>query len=102
MVTAGTYTKIPYFNTDARRDVLLKMLTDVTKEFGWRLQAWAVMANHYHFVASTERPERLGKMLGKLHVLCIMASPRLMFFHMPVGYRQNNLSVSAISRAARG
>jgi putative transposase len=67
MVTAGTYTKIPYFNTDARRDVLLKMLTDVTKEFGWRLQAWAVMANHYHFVASTERPERLGKMLGKLH-----------------------------------
>jgi putative transposase len=67
MVTAGTYNKTCYFNTEARLDALLKLLMDVTMEYGWRLQAWTVMAHHYHFVAATERPETLGKMLGKLH-----------------------------------
>jgi putative transposase len=43
------------------------MLLKVTTEFDWRLQAWAVMANHYHFVAATEHPDTLGTMLGKLH-----------------------------------
>ena len=69
MITAGTYNKTKLFDKDAHRDALLKTLFDVTHEFGWRLQAWAVMANHYHFVAATEQPASMSKMLGKLHAV---------------------------------
>jgi putative transposase len=69
MVTAGTYGKVSFFNTEARRDFLLKTLAEVTQEFGWHLQAWAVMTNHYHFVASTESPGNLSKIVSKLHAV---------------------------------
>jgi len=69
MVTAGTCGKVCYFNTESRRDALLMALADAAMEFGWNLQAWAVMANHYHFVAATKNPETLTQMLGKLHAV---------------------------------
>jgi putative transposase len=40
----------------------------VAAEFGWRLEAWAVFSNHYHFVAeSPATAENLPQMLGLLH-----------------------------------
>lgn len=46
------------------------MLFAVTDEFGWGLRAWAVLSNHYHFVASSPPdPKNLRRMLGKLHML---------------------------------
>ncbi len=40
-------------------------------DFGWRLEAWAVFSNHYHFVAhsppETGGTESLSQMLGMLH-----------------------------------
>ncbi len=69
MVTAGTYGKLHHFHTDARRRLLHDALLETAAEFGWHLQAWAVLANHYHFVAiSPDNPENLRTMLGKLHM----------------------------------
>src|SRR5688500_10015432 len=51
LVTAGTFRKEHHFNTRPRLDVLQRGLLKVTAEFGWRLEAWAVFSNHYHFVA---------------------------------------------------
>ena len=69
MVTAGTYRKAHHFRGEARLDILQETLLRITEEFGWRLEAWAVFSNHYHFVA--ESPARgnqgLSEMLGKLH-----------------------------------
>ncbi len=68
MVTAGTLNKVHHLNTPERLDFALMSLFDCASEFGWLLQAWAVLSNHYHFVAeSPEDPETLPKMLGKLH-----------------------------------
>ncbi len=68
IVTAGTYDKYPFLNTPARLDLALSLLFDCAEEFGWQLQAWAVLYNHYHFVAlSPDDPESLTLMLGKLH-----------------------------------
>ena len=43
----------------------------MARDFGWRLEAWAVFSNHYHFVAhSPEGQESAGglsRMLGLLH-----------------------------------
>jgi putative transposase len=68
MVTAGIYEKRHLLNCPARLDLVLSLLFGCAIEFGWQLQAWAVMSNHYHFVAlSPVNPENLRLMLGKLH-----------------------------------
>ncbi len=49
--------------------VLHRGLLTVARDFGWRLEAWAVFSNHYHFVAHSpaEGAETLSHMLGRLH-----------------------------------
>ena len=69
MVTAGIYRKKPLLNLPERLDFVLESLFTRAEEFGWNLRAWAVMSNHYHFVASSpEDPATLRQMLGKLHM----------------------------------
>src|SRR4051794_39877122 len=53
MVTAGTYQKSPHLNCPERLDFFLESLFQYAQEFGWSLRAWAVLANHYHFLASS-------------------------------------------------
>jgi REP-associated tyrosine transposase len=70
MVTAGTYGKQPFFRSPDRLDFLCDMLFDLAAAYGWQLQAWVVLANHYHFVAlSPPDPETLRPLIRKLHSL---------------------------------
>ena len=69
-VTAGTYQKAHHFKQPDRLDVLQRGIIKLTDEFGWRLEAWAVFSNHYHFVArppANENAASLSPMLSKLH-----------------------------------
>lgn len=69
MVTAGNYGKFPHLNTPERRDYFLDALFARAAEFGWQLQAWAVLSNHYHFIAaSPEDTGTLRRFLAKLHM----------------------------------
>jgi len=71
MVTAGTYRKAHHFNTPQRLDVLQRGLLAVCRDGGWRLEAWAVFSNHYHFVAVSPQEQddasSLTRTLGRLH-----------------------------------
>jgi putative transposase len=68
MVTAGTLYKERLLDTKEKLDAHTKLLFDLAQEFGWELQAWAVFANHYHFVGlSPDEGANLGKFLNKLH-----------------------------------
>ncbi|MBI1940633.1 MAG: transposase [Acidobacteria bacterium] len=70
MVTAGTYRKQPFFRSPDRLDFLCVTLLDLAEAYGWQLQAWAVLANHYHFVGfSPPDPEALRSLIRKLHSL---------------------------------
>jgi putative transposase len=51
MVTCGTYLKQPWFRGTERLHFLCDALLRLAAEYEWNLQAWAVFANHYHFVA---------------------------------------------------
>lgn len=51
MVTAGTYRKQPFFRSRTLLDFLTENLLKLAEHHAWMLQAWAVFANHYHFVA---------------------------------------------------
>ena len=71
-VTASTYLREQHFSGRQRVRVLHRGLLSLAEKFGWRLEAWAVFSNHYHFVAhSPENAEdavSLGSMLSMLHV----------------------------------
>jgi putative transposase len=68
IVTAGTYRKLRHLNSPQRLDFFLESLFDRASEFNWNLPAWAVLPNHYHFVATSSQPDTLRKFLSKLHM----------------------------------
>jgi putative transposase len=69
MVTAGTYQKQPHLDTPERREYFVGELFASAAEFGWLMKAWAVLSNHYHFIAASPTdPGTLRPFLGKLHM----------------------------------
>jgi len=67
MVTAGTYGKTHHFSTHERLDFLTDALLKHSKQYGWSLNAWAVMANHYHFIGFSNNSENLKDFISSLH-----------------------------------
>ena len=68
MVTAGTYRKRPLLCSEEKLDLVRDALLEVAGHYGWRLQAWAVLPNHYHFVAvAPDEPESLSSFIRHLH-----------------------------------
>ncbi len=63
IVTAGTYKKEHFFRTSERLAYLTQALLTLAEEYRWRLQAWAVFSNHYHFVAEPKQPESLKRFI---------------------------------------
>jgi putative transposase len=67
-VTAGTYLKRRLLDTPAKLQLVHDALLGLGTRHGWALQAWAVLANHYHFVGvSPENAASLRDMLSELH-----------------------------------
>lgn len=68
IVTAGIYHKQHLLCAARRLDLVRDTLFGCAADFGWDLQAWAILSNHYHFVASSpDDPSSLGRMVSKLH-----------------------------------
>ena len=78
MVTAGTLHKAPFFNTPERLSLMQDLLFQVAEEYQWQLQAWAIMNNHYHFVALATGPSgNLRSLVTKLHAVSANALNKL-------------------------
>ena len=70
IVTCGTYRKQHFLNTPEKLALVRDLLFELAQKHGWQLQAWAVMSNHYHFVASSPADAAtLKPMLSTLHTL---------------------------------
>jgi len=69
MVTASTYRRVPHLKRPERKDFFLDTLFAFAREYGWQLHAWAVLNEHYHFVAaSPDDPATLRVFIAKLHM----------------------------------
>jgi putative transposase len=70
-VTARTLHQFPHFKTSERLDFVRDRLFELVEKYGWRLEAWAILSNHYHFVGHSpigaESADSLGKLLKHLH-----------------------------------
>jgi putative transposase len=68
MVTAGTMGKVPVLTDPERRSLFQQIFFQEVEKFGWKLQAWAILVNHYHFVAlAPGAPANLKPFLQSLH-----------------------------------
>jgi len=69
MVTASTYSRERFFNSRKRLRMWTTTLLEQAEAHGWALEAWAVFANHYHFVgrAPPTGAENLGAFLATVH-----------------------------------
>jgi putative transposase len=58
---------------DAMKDWFQDTFFQITDEFGWKREAWAILSNHYHFIAhsphDTHGAQSLRSMIRKLHSL---------------------------------
>ncbi len=68
IVTASTHLSKHLFDTPAKRDYLLQTLFAEAERWGWNLQAWAVLSNHYHWVGLVPKDVRtLPRLVAALH-----------------------------------
>jgi putative transposase len=67
MVTAGTYQKVAFFDSAERLNYLATALAELARQYGWRLHAWAIFPNHYHFVGDSQEPATLKRLVQYLH-----------------------------------
>ncbi|MFM8285892.1 MAG: hypothetical protein ACKOGA_04105, partial [Planctomycetaceae bacterium] len=68
IVTAGTYHKDHLFRGHDRLDFLRDQLLLRLRENGWKIEAWAVFSNHYHFVAhASPQCTELAGLLNQFH-----------------------------------
>jgi putative transposase len=52
-VTASTFHRQRLFDTPEKLTLVTHRLLETAPMFGWSLHAWAVLANHYHFLAES-------------------------------------------------
>jgi putative transposase len=78
-VTARTAGQRHLFHTPERRDWFVETLLRLVEEASWRLEAWAVLSNHYHLVGHSPdgTADSLAPLLQKLHSLATKEVNRL-------------------------
>lgn len=67
MVTAGTLHKQHLFRGNERLKLLEKTLFDVIKYRGWKIRAWALFSNHYHWIGISPQTGSIRKLIQHLH-----------------------------------
>jgi len=78
LVTAGTLHKKGFFRGPERLRILERELFAAAHVYSWELQAWALFANHYHFIARAPNDAvTLRRMVQRLHSATARAINRL-------------------------
>ena len=68
MVTGAILHKQPLLSDDQRKEFVLQILFEKAKLFGWDLQAWSILNNHYHFIGKSPKDSTtLPKLIQQFH-----------------------------------
>ncbi|MDO8752376.1 MAG: transposase [Anaerolineales bacterium] len=78
MVTGAILHKQHILSENAKKEFFLKTLLEKAERLGWAMQAWAVLSNHYHFVAQApENALTLEKLIKQTHSITAIEVNRL-------------------------
>jgi len=68
MVTGSTLYNKRLLMNDERKSLVLDTLFERATHWGWNLEAWAILDNHYHFIAhAPENALTLAKLMQQFH-----------------------------------
>ena len=66
-ITAGTQGKKPYFDSDAKKELLFDTICEMLKEDHSELQGWVILSNHYHILVKLKDAFLLPQIIKKIH-----------------------------------
>jgi putative transposase len=70
LITGSVIRKFNYLDTDAKKAFFCEVLQKQSQKFNWRLDAWACLHNHYHFVGKApENIESIVALIRAVHSL---------------------------------
>jgi putative transposase len=68
MVTGAILHKQHLLREDGRKEFFMRILFEKAGTLNWQLEAWAVLHNHYHFIAQApENSTTLAKLIRQVH-----------------------------------
>jgi putative transposase len=68
MVTGAILHKQHLLSEEKRKEFVLQTLFERAELLGWNLEAWAILNNHYHFIAQApEDATTLEKLIRQIH-----------------------------------
>jgi putative transposase len=68
IITASTVRKEHFFNSPQKLALVQTRLFEAMAKYKWTIRAWAIMANHYHFIAQSSSEETsLPEMIKWFH-----------------------------------
>ena len=68
IVTASIHNKIPFFKDDERLNLLQNTLFQTAESYDWKLQAWALFPNHYHFIIhACSKSKTVKSLIQRIH-----------------------------------
>lgn len=66
-ITGATYNKRPLLRDTALKQVLFEQLQLRFEEYGWQLEHWVILDNHYHLMAESRKGEDLPEIIRRTH-----------------------------------
>ena len=70
IITGSTIGKQPFFEAENRRTYFIDTLHEQASRLGWKVEAWTILTNHYHFIAgSPEDATTLSSLIRSIHSL---------------------------------
>jgi putative transposase len=66
-ISAGIVCRQRLLDTDAKRILVRDILKEAIKQYGIRLYAWVILANHYHLLLKTADVAPIYKFIKRLH-----------------------------------
>ena len=66
--TGATYEKKHYIKTNAAKIKVMEYMFKSFQHFGWRIEDWIILNNHYHIMANApENAQTLGQVINNFH-----------------------------------
>ena len=76
-ITAGTYNKERYFDSDNKKEILFETICRILKMNNSDLLGWVILANHYHIITKLNDAFLLPEIIRKIHSLSAVLLNRL-------------------------
>jgi len=67
LLTASTYSRVPYFHEHDLRDELYKIIRNRFEKAGWKIEGLVILKEHYHIVALSRNGNDMSAIFRDVH-----------------------------------